>query len=62
VETVEQAVELFTGVGAGRPKKDGSYPQRTVYHKVTAELKRLRELAQRHERAKRGRAGKKGGS
>jgi lon-related putative ATP-dependent protease len=45
VDTVEQAVELFTGKPAGKPKKDGDYPQRTVYFKVVQELERLRALA-----------------
>ncbi len=47
VDTVEEAVELFTGKPAGKPKKDGSYPQRTVYYKVMQELERLRELARK---------------
>ena len=45
VETVEQALELFTGNPAGKLKKDGDYPQRSVYFKVMQELDRLRELA-----------------
>ncbi len=44
VESVEEAVELFTGKPAGKPKKDGTYPQRTVYFKVMQELERLRDL------------------
>jgi lon-related putative ATP-dependent protease len=45
VESVEEALELFTGRPAGKLKKDGTYPQRTVYYQVMQELDRLRELA-----------------
>ncbi len=45
VETVEQALELFTGRRAGVLRADGSYPQRSVYFRVMKELERLRSLA-----------------
>lgn len=53
VDTVEQALELFTGKSAGKPKKDGGYPQRTVYYKVMQELDRLRDLAKEDKPKKR---------
>jgi len=56
VETVEEAVELFTGKPAGKPKKDGSYPQRTVYYQVMQQLEDLRELARQEEVKKRTRS------
>lgn len=45
VESVEQALELFTGVPAGQRGEDGGFPPDTVYGKAEAELIRLRELA-----------------
>jgi len=59
VETVEEAVELFTGRPAGKPKKDGSYPQRTVYYQVMQELERLRELALEDKPKKKRKAARK---
>jgi predicted ATP-dependent protease len=57
VETVEEALELFTGLRAGTPRKDGSYPQRSVYFRAAKELQRLRELASKDAK-KKTRAGK----
>ncbi|HDI11090.1 MAG TPA: ATP-dependent protease [Candidatus Acetothermia bacterium] len=41
VETVEEVVELATGMPAGTPNEDGDYPEGTVYHLVQ---KRLDEI------------------
>jgi predicted ATP-dependent protease len=38
VETVEQAVELFTGLPAGRPGRDGEFPKDSVYGRAVATL------------------------
>ncbi len=40
-ETVEEVVELATGMPAGTPNEDGEYPEGTVYHLVQ---KRLEEI------------------
>ncbi|KIX12228.1 ATP-binding protein [Dethiosulfatarculus sandiegensis] len=45
VDTVEQALEVFTNKKAGRLKKDGAYTQNSVYAKVADELERLRLTA-----------------
>ena len=45
VETVEQALELFTGQEAGQPTPEGGYPAGTIYGNVQGELKRLRNVA-----------------
>ncbi len=42
IASVDQGIELLTGVPAGEPKPDGTYPEGTVHHMVD---KRLRELA-----------------
>jgi predicted ATP-dependent protease len=46
VETVEEALELFSGQKAGQPTKAG-YTRGSIYDRVTKELKRLRELSRR---------------
>jgi predicted ATP-dependent protease len=38
VETVEDAIELFFGLPAGTPDKNGSYPVDTVYGRVERRL------------------------
>jgi predicted ATP-dependent protease len=45
VATVDEGVELLTGVPAGRPGPKGTYPAGTVHARVKA---RLAELAERH--------------
>ena len=44
IRTVDQGIELLTGVAAGEQRPDGSYPEGTVHQRVDA---RLREYAQR---------------
>ncbi len=39
VETVEEGIEILTGIPAGRPDARGNWPQDTVYGKVQARLK-----------------------
>lgn len=43
VETVDQGIEIITGIPAGEKMADGTYPEGTVHFMVD---KRLRELAQ----------------
>jgi len=38
VETLDDALELFTGLPAGKPDAEGHYPAATVYGKVVAQL------------------------
>lgn len=39
VETIDEGIEILTGVPAGRVQKDGTYPKATVYNKVDAKLR-----------------------
>ena len=39
VATVEEGIEILTGVPAGKPDKDGNYPEGTVYGAVQKKLK-----------------------
>ena len=44
VETIEQGIEILTGMKAGERDKHGSFPKKTVFHLVD---KRLAEMAER---------------
>ncbi|MCE5199362.1 MAG: ATP-binding protein [Armatimonadota bacterium] len=43
VETIDQGIEILTGIPAGEKRADGNYPEGTVHYLVN---KRLQELAQ----------------
>lgn len=43
VATVEEGIEILTGVPAGKPDKQGNYPKKTVFKKVRDKLKRYLE-------------------
>ncbi len=44
IDTVEEGIELLTGVPAGEMDVHGSYPPNTVYGAVQARLRRFREV------------------
>ena len=50
VETVEQGIEILTGVPAGVPDKDGEFPEGTVYRKVFELLKTWHEKSARFKK------------
>ena len=43
VSTLDEGIELLTGIPAGKRKKDGTYPEGTVHHTVQARLLQLAE-------------------
>ena len=45
VSHVEEGIELLTGVPAGKLRKDGSYPEGTIFRKVTDMLEELTKRA-----------------
>ena len=45
VETIDEGIEILTGVPAGEKKKDGTYPEGTVNYMVA---KKLEELTQKY--------------
>ncbi|HQE18551.1 MAG TPA: hypothetical protein PK607_08580, partial [Aggregatilineales bacterium] len=47
ISTIDQALELLTGMPAGEPDEEGNYPPDTVNGRVQA---RLKELAERRLR------------
>jgi predicted ATP-dependent protease len=48
VETIDQGIEVLTGVKAGTRKKDGSWQKDTVNFRVAAKLERYVEQARRN--------------
>jgi predicted ATP-dependent protease len=42
--TIDEGIEVLTGVSAGKKRKDGAYPRSTINYLVD---KRLREMAER---------------
>ena len=44
VSTIDEGIEVLTGVPAGELQEDGTYPEGTIHHMVE---KRLREMAQK---------------
>jgi lon-related putative ATP-dependent protease len=55
VDTIDQGVEILTGIPAGEPDEEGNYPEGTVNYRVK---QRLAELAEK--RRKYGASGKEG--
>ena len=45
VKTIDQGIEILTGVPAGAPDRDGAYPDGTINHKVKAQLLAFAERA-----------------
>ncbi len=43
VKTIDEGIEILTGVPAGAPQPDGSYPEKTVNYMVNNRLKELAE-------------------
>ena len=50
VETVEQAIELFTGVPAGEADAEGRYPSDSVYGRAFAQLEEFDRILTERER------------
>jgi lon-related putative ATP-dependent protease len=51
VETVEQALELFSGEEAGQPTSEYDYLPNTIFGRVQNELKRLRQVAMKEAKS-----------
>lgn len=52
VETIEQGIEILTGVPAGVRGKSGRFPKSTLYQRVDERLRRMGETLQKQERKK----------
>jgi len=53
VRTIEEAMELLTGIPAGKRLKSGRFPTSTLYHRVDARLAEMAQLAERYTNPKR---------
>jgi predicted ATP-dependent protease len=49
VETIEQGIEILTGMAAGTRAKRGTFPKGTLYHLVDARLRRMAAVLQKQE-------------
>lgn len=49
IETIEQGIELLTGMPAGEPDKNGRFPKGTVYHQVAQALRKMFSRMHRDE-------------
>ena len=45
VATIEQGIEILTGVPAGKPRRNGTYPEGTVFRRVTDALEAMTKRA-----------------
>jgi predicted ATP-dependent protease len=53
VETIDQGIELLTGIPAGAPDVTGRYPEGSINHRVALRLAAFAEKAERHAPPKR---------
>ena len=54
VETVDQAIELLTGIAAGEPDAAGNYPAGSINQRVSARIASLSKIKQKFAAAARG--------
>ncbi|MEO0073074.1 MAG: AAA family ATPase [candidate division WOR-3 bacterium] len=52
ISTIDEGVELLTGVPAGKPDRNGQYPEGTVNYLVKKRLAELADLYRRHQEEK----------
>ncbi|ARK26128.1 hypothetical protein SporoP37_01440 [Sporosarcina sp. P37] len=50
VQTIEEGIEILTGIPAGQPNEHGDYDKETVYGKVAEKLRMFMELAKEQEK------------
>ncbi len=49
VRTIEEGIEMLTGVPAGIPDQEGNYPEGTVYRKVQEKLQDFRKIVEKSD-------------
>ena len=49
VSTIEDALELLTGIPAGKPRKDGGFTKDSIYDRVDKRLDALAKMAKQYE-------------
>ena len=48
IKTIDEGIEVLTGVKAGEPKGDGTYPEDTINYKVQKKLEELAAIAKEY--------------
>jgi lon-related putative ATP-dependent protease len=59
VKTIDEGIEVLTGLRAGKKKPDGSYPVNTLNHKVDKKLREMASKLQKYQSANEEKTGKK---
>jgi len=54
IKTIEQGIEILTGMKAGKMRKDGTYPKKTLFRLVDDRLRDLAEKARAFAKEKQG--------
>jgi lon-related putative ATP-dependent protease len=52
VTTVEEGIEILTGMAAGELQEDGTYPEGTLFHKVDEKLQEMAEMEKEFGKSK----------
>ena len=52
VRSIEEGIEILTGVQAGGRQPDGTYPEGTIFHKVDERLRQMAETAREFAKGK----------
>jgi len=52
VTTVEEGIEILTGMEAGELQEDGTYPEGTLYRKVDDKLREMAEMEKEFGKSK----------
>ena len=52
VSTIEEGIEILTGMKAGKLQEDGSYPEGTLFRKVDDKLKEMAEMEKEFAKSK----------
>jgi predicted ATP-dependent protease len=52
VTTVEEGIEILTGMEAGEIQEDGTYPEGTLYQKVDDKLREMAEMEKEFGKSK----------
>lgn len=50
VKTIDEGIEILTGVEAGERREDGTYPEGSIHYLVDQKLKRMADLLKSYER------------
>ena len=50
VRTIEEGIEILTGISAGQPNEDGNYDEETVFGKAAEKLRTFMEFAKEQEK------------